>query len=81
MLSIKFNRRIMVKVLTKVGTILRDREIVYLDMGSGECTTTEFIVNALKPKRVICVDIDERLLSKCREKGFEVLQVDLNIES
>jgi spermidine synthase len=50
-------------------------------MGSGECTTTEFIVNALKPKRVICVDIDERLLSKCREKGFEVLQVDLNIES
>ena len=28
----------MVKVLTEVGTILKDKEIVYLDMGSGECT-------------------------------------------
>jgi ubiquinone/menaquinone biosynthesis C-methylase UbiE len=81
LINIKFNRRTMVKVLTKVRTILKNKEIVYLDMGSGECSTTEFVVNVLKPKRVICVDIDERLLNRCHEKGFEVLQADLNTES
>jgi spermidine synthase len=79
--DIEFNRKVLVKVLTRVRSLLKDREIVYLDMGSGECITTWFVVEILKPKRVITVDIEERFLRSCREKGFEVLQADLNIES
>jgi ubiquinone/menaquinone biosynthesis C-methylase UbiE len=79
--DIEFNREVLVKVLTRVRSLLKDREIVYLDMGSGECITTWFVVEILKPKRVITIDIEERFLRRCSEKSFEVLRADLNIES
>jgi spermidine synthase len=69
--DIEFNREVLVKVLTRVRSLLKDREIVYLDMGSGECITTWFVVEILKPKRVITIDIEERFLRRCSEKALK----------
>jgi len=81
LLDIEYNRRILTEVLMRTRALLKDEEVVYLDVGSGTCTTTQFVVNALRPGRVICADIDERLLERCRERGFEIVKADLNTET
>jgi SAM-dependent methyltransferase len=80
LLDIEYNRRILTEVLMRTRALLKDEEVVYLDVGSGTCATTQFVVNVLRPKRVICADIDERLLERCRERGFEIVKADLNTE-
>jgi len=81
LLDIECNRRILTEVLMRASALLKDEKVVYLDVGSGICTTTQFVVNALRPERVICADIDESFLERCREKGFEIMRVDLNAET
>jgi ubiquinone/menaquinone biosynthesis C-methylase UbiE len=81
LLGIEYDRRILTEVLMRARVLLKDEKVVYLDVGSGTCTTTQFVVNTLRPKCVICVDIDERFLERCHEKGFEVVRVDLNAET
>jgi len=81
LLDIEYNRRILTGVLMRARALLKDEKIVYLDVGSGTGTTTQFVVNALRPGRVICADIDERLLERCRERGFEIVKADLNTET
>jgi SAM-dependent methyltransferase len=81
LLDIEYNRRILTEVLMRARALLKDEKVVYLDVGSGTCATTQFVVNVLRPKRVICADIDERLLERCREKGFEIVKADLNTET
>jgi len=80
LLDIECNRRILTEVLMRASALLKDEKVVYLDAGSGICTTTQFVVNALRPERVICADIDESFLERYREKGFEITRVDLNAE-
>ena len=70
LLDIEYDRRILTEVLMRARALLKDEKVVYLDVGSGTYTTTQFVVNALRPERVICADIDERLLERYREKGF-----------
>jgi hypothetical protein len=48
-LDIEYNKRILREVLTRVRVSLKDEEIVYLDLGSGEGNATQFVVNTLKP--------------------------------
>jgi spermidine synthase len=65
-LDIEYNRRVLTEVLMRARALLKDEKVVYLDVGSGMCTTTQFVVNALRPERVICADIDERFLKSAR---------------
>ena len=80
LLDIEYNRKVLTEVLMRARALLKDEKVIYLDVGSGMCITTQFVVNALRPGRVICADIDERLLERCREKGFEIVKLDLNAE-
>jgi ubiquinone/menaquinone biosynthesis C-methylase UbiE len=81
LLDIEYDRKVLTEVLMRARALLKTRKVVYLDVGSGMCTTTQFVVNALRPERVICADIDESFLERCREKGFEIVKVDLNAET
>jgi hypothetical protein len=55
LLDIEYNRGVLVEVLMRASIFLHDEKIVYLDMGSGGCNTTSFVVDILRPERVIGV--------------------------
>lgn len=81
LLDIGYNRNILSRMLAKARSLLKDEKVVYLDVGSGDCTTTQFVADVLRPKRTISVDINEEMLKRCRERGFEAVRADLNTEA
>jgi len=79
LLDFDYNVKTLRQVITEVKKSLGEANL-HVDLGSGDGTLTEFVVNILKPRRTICIDISEDALSHCRRRGFETLKVNLNIE-
>lgn len=50
----------------------------FVDLGSGDGSTTKPIADLIKAQRVSCVDHDYKQLVKAKKQGYYVLQGDLN---
>ncbi|MCX8205363.1 MAG: class I SAM-dependent methyltransferase [Candidatus Nezhaarchaeota archaeon] len=50
----------------------------YVDLGCGSTVLTSFVSSIVKPREVVCVDIDEKALEAAKKAGFKALRCDLN---
>ena len=79
LLDIEYNKRVLTEVLLYVRQLLKKIKI-HVDLGSGDCSLTQLVINTIKPHRTIALDIDDSALELCKKKGFETMKVDLNTE-
>jgi len=50
----------------------------YVDFGCGSAILTSFIASRVRPKEVVCIDINDESLKEAKKQGFKTFKCDLN---